>query len=114
MVHLGELSTGDVFGGVGVGVLSSAAYAALTNLEVEVVLAVFVELGGRSIETDLDFPGITSLFDSLSEKLEGVVGASDGRREATFVSYIGRCTISPTSGRVRKSIRTVHAQHSPS
>ena len=55
-VQLAELNTSDPLGRVGVGVL-----------EVQIVLAFLVELGGRNVKSNLDLSLVTSLLDCLSE-----------------------------------------------
>ena len=61
-VEVGELNAGEPFCGVGIGVL-----------EVEVILAILVELGGGNVESDLDLALIAGFLDSFAEELEGLV-----------------------------------------
>ena len=76
-VEVGELLAGEPLAGVGVGVL-----------EVEVVLAVLVELGRGNVERDLDLALVTGLLDGLREELKRLVGARDVRGEATLVTNV--------------------------
>ena len=92
VVESGELLTSKPLGGVRVGVLrvsyelilGKAAY-----LEVKVVLALLVELGGSDIETDLNLTGVTGLLDGLSKELEGLLGTRDVRGETSLVTDVG-------------------------
>ena len=76
-VEISKLLARDPLGGVGVGVL-----------EVKVVLAVLVELGGRDVEGDLDLALVAGLLDGLGQELEGLLGTRDVGREATLVTDI--------------------------
>ena len=79
-VEVGELLAREPLAGVGVGVL-----------EVEVVLAVLVELGRGNVERDLDLALVAGLLDGLREELERLVGARDVRGEATLVTNVDGC-----------------------
>ena len=76
-VDIGEFFASDPFGGVGVRVL-----------EVEVVLAVLVELRRRDIESDLDLALVTRLLDSLREELKGLLSAGNVGRETTLITDV--------------------------
>jgi hypothetical protein len=92
VVESGELLTGEPLGGVGVGVLlvSCDSFADRpAYLEVKIVLALLVELGGGYIETDLDFTGVTGLLDGLGKELEGLLGTRDVRGETSLVTDVG-------------------------
>lgn len=60
-----------------------------THLEVQVVLAVLVELGRSDVETDLDFTGVASLRNSLGEEFEGFFSTGNVRSETTLITDIG-------------------------
>ena len=79
-VEVRELDTRDPLRGVRVGVL-----------EVEVVLAVLVELGRGHVERDLDLALVAGLLDGLREELKRLVGARDVRGEATLVTNVDSC-----------------------
>jgi hypothetical protein len=55
----------------------------------KVVLSVLVELGGSNVKTDLDLAGVTSLVDSLSEDLKGLLSTSNVGGESSLVSDVG-------------------------
>src|SRR5690606_24475095 len=76
-VEIGEFLASDPLGGIGVGVL-----------EVEVVLAVLVELGRGNIESDLDLALIAGLLDGLSEEFERLIGARNVGSESTLVTNV--------------------------
>ena len=76
-VEVGELDTRDPLRWVGVGVL-----------EVKVVLALLVELGGSDIESDLDAALVAGLLDGLSQELEGLLGARDVRSESSLITDV--------------------------
>ena len=76
-VEVGELDTRDPLGRVRVGVL-----------EVEVVLAVLVELGRGNVERDLDLALVAGLLDRLGEQLERLVGTRNVGCEATLVTDV--------------------------
>ena len=76
-VEVRELDTRDPLRGVRVGVL-----------EVEVVLAVLVELRRRDIESDLDLALVTRLLDSLREELKGLLSAGNVGRETTLITDV--------------------------
>lgn len=79
-VDIGKLLTGDPVLRVRVGVL-----------EVEVVLAVLVELGRGNVEGDVDAALVASLLDGLAEDLEGLVSGLDVGSETTLVTDVGSC-----------------------
>ena len=79
-VEVRELLAGDPLRGVGVGVL-----------EVEVVLAVLVELRGSDIEGDLDAALVAGLLDGLSQELEGLLGARDVGGESSLITDVDGC-----------------------
>ena len=83
-VDIGEFLASNPFGGVGVRVL-----------EVEVVLALLVELRRSDIECDLDLALIASLLDSLGEELEGFLSTRDVGCETTLVTNVCRWSYSP-------------------
>jgi hypothetical protein len=92
VVKSGELLTSEPLGGVGVGVLLVSydpGSAQTAYLEVKVVLALLVELGGGDIKTDLDLSGVTGLLDGLGKELEGFLGTRDVRGETSFVTDVG-------------------------
>jgi hypothetical protein len=92
VVESGELLTGEPLGGVGVGVLLVSydpGPAQTAYLEVKIVLALLVELGGSDIETDLDLTSVTGLLDGLSKELEGLLGTRDVRGETSLVTDVG-------------------------
>ena len=76
-VEIGELDTGDPLGWVGVGVL-----------EVEVVLAVLVELGGSDIESDLNLALVSGLLDGLSQELERLLSTRHVGGESTLITDV--------------------------
>jgi len=76
-VEIGELNTGEPLRGVGIGVL-----------EVEIVLAVLIKLGGGNVECDLDLALITGFFDSLAEEFKGLVGARHVGCESSLISNV--------------------------
>ena len=76
-VKVGELDTSEPLRGIGVGVL-----------EVEVVLPVFVELGGGNIESDLDLALITGFFNGLTEELKRLFCSGHVGGESSLVANI--------------------------
>ncbi len=76
-VKVGELDTRDPLCGVRVGVF-----------EVQVVLALLVELGRRDIKSNLDLALVSSLLDGLGEKFEGLFGSGDVGCKSTFVTNV--------------------------
>jgi hypothetical protein len=76
-VEVGELDTSEPLCGVGIGVL-----------EVEVVLAILVELGGGNIESDLDLALITGLLDGLAEELKRLVCARHVGGESSLITNV--------------------------
>ena len=92
VVESGELLTSEPLGGVRVGVLrvsyelilGKAAY-----LEVKVVLALLVELGGSDIETDLDLASVAGLLDGLGKELEGFLGTRNIGGETSLITNVG-------------------------
>jgi hypothetical protein len=77
-VDVRELLSSDPLGRVRVGVL-----------EVEVVLAVLVELGRGDVETDLDLAFVAGFLDRLDEEVEGFIGARDVGCESSLVTDVG-------------------------
>ena len=61
----------------------------IADLEVKVVLALLVELGGSDIETDLDLASVTGLLDSLGEEVEGLLGTRDVGGETSLITNVG-------------------------
>ena len=86
-VEVGELNTRDPLGWIRVRVL-----------EVEVVLALLVELGRGDIESDLDLALVASLLDGLGEKLEGLLGTRHVGGETSLITDVDGC-IAPLSAR---------------
>lgn len=81
-VEISQLNTGDPLGGVGVGVF-----------EVQVVLAIFVELGGGDVESNLNLALVSSLLDGLREKLKRLLSTGDIGGETTLITDVdGYCT----------------------
>ena len=76
-VEVRELLARDPLAGVRVGVL-----------EVEVVLALLVELGGGNIESDLDAALVASLLDGLSQELEGLLSTGDVGGETSLITEV--------------------------
>ena len=76
-VEVGELLAREPLAGVGVGVL-----------EVEVVLAVLVELGRSDIEGDLDAALVAGLLDGLSQELEGLLSTGDVGGETSLITDV--------------------------
>jgi hypothetical protein len=101
VVEGSELLAGDPLGLVRVGVLRQSASVDIgsrseTHLEVEVVLAVLVELGRGNVEADLDLASVAGLLDGLGEEVEGLLGTRDVGSETTLVTDVGSCdTVSP-------------------
>lgn len=60
-----------------------------THLEVQVVLAVTVELGRGNVKTDLDLASVAGLLDGLGEEVERLVGARHVGGKATLVTNVG-------------------------
>ena len=92
VVESGELLTSEPLGGVRVGVLHISCgreVGQVAYLEVEIVLALLVELGGSDIKTDLDLSSVTGLLDGLSKELEGLLGTGDVRGETSFITDVG-------------------------
>ena len=92
VVESGELLTSEPLGGVGVGVLLVSCDSFPDRpayLEVKIVLALLVELGGSDIETDLDLSSVTGLLDGLSKELEGLLGTRDVGGETSLVTDVG-------------------------
>lgn len=78
VVLSGELLSRDPLGRVRLGVL-----------EVEVVLALLVELGRGNIEGDRDLAGVAGLLDGLNEELERLGGARNVGGESSLVTDVG-------------------------
>jgi hypothetical protein len=76
-VVVGELLAGDPLGLIRLGVL-----------EVQIVLAVLVELGGSDVESDLDFAFVSGSLDGLLEEIERLLGARDVWCETTLVTNV--------------------------
>ena len=76
-VKVGELDTSEPLRGIGVGVL-----------EVEVVLAVLVELGGGNIESNFDLALITGFFNGLTEELKRFFCSRHVGGESSLVANI--------------------------
>jgi hypothetical protein len=76
-VEVGKFDTGEPLRRVGIGVL-----------EVEVVLAILVELRGGNIKSDLDLSLITCLLDSLAEELKRLICARDVWGESSLITNI--------------------------
>ena len=92
VVKSGELLTGEPLGGVGVRVLHvscGSPQAVVAYLEVKIVLALLVELGGSDIKTDLDLASVAGLLDGLGKELERLLGTRDVRGETSLVTDVG-------------------------
>ena len=76
-VEVGELLARDPLGRVRVGVL-----------EVEVVLAILVELGRGNVESDLDLALVAGLLDSFGKELKGLLSTRDVGSEATLITDV--------------------------
>lgn len=76
-VQVGKFGTGDPLARVGVGVL-----------EIQVVFAILVKLGGRDIKRDLDFTFIPSLLDGLRKEFQRFVGSRYVWGESSFITDI--------------------------
>ncbi len=63
----------------------------LSHLEVQVVLALLVELGRSDIQTDLDLTLVTCELDSFGEELKRFFSSRDVRSETTLVTDVGSC-----------------------
>lgn len=91
LVNIGELSAGEGLGLVRVGVLliSMTLYGdSVTHLEVQVVLAVLVELGRGNVKTNLDLASVASLLDGLGQEVERFLGARNVGSETSFVTDV--------------------------
>ena len=70
----------------------------MAHLEVEVVLAVLVELGRGDVETDLDLASVAGLLDGLGKELKGLLGTGDVGGESALVTDVASwgqwCSIS--------------------
>lgn len=110
VVEGSELLAGDPLGLVRVGVLRPSASVNIgprsaTRLEVKVVLAVLVELGGGNVKTNLDLAGVAGLLDGLGEEVEGLLGTRDVGSETTLVTDVGSCGIvSPAVPRADRTL----------
>ena len=60
----------------------------IADLEVKVVLALLVELGGSDIKTDLDLSSVTGLLDGLGKELERLLGTRDVRSETSLITDV--------------------------
>jgi len=92
VVESGELLTGEPLGSVGLGVLHMSfvpAFMKIADLEVKVVLALLVELGGSDIETDLDLASVAGLLDGLGKELEGFLGTRNIGGETSLITNVG-------------------------
>ena len=78
LVELSELLTGQVLGGIRV-----------SRLEVEIVLAILVELGGSDIHADLDLVGVTGVGDSGLQELKTLSVVLNVGSESTLISDVG-------------------------
>ena len=76
-VDIGEFLASDPFGGVGVRVL-----------EVQIVLAILVELGRSDVQRDLDATLIARLLDCLDEQLERFLSTRYVGGEATLITDV--------------------------
>ena len=76
-VQISELDAGEPLRRVGIGVL-----------EVKVVLAVLVELGGGDVKGDLDLSLVTSLLDGFAKEFKRFVCAGHIGSESSFVTNI--------------------------
>lgn len=76
-VDIGELGTSNPLGRIRVGVL-----------EVQIVLAVLVELGGGDVESNLDLALVAGLFDSLRQEFQGLIGTGDVGSKSTLVTDV--------------------------
>mmetsp|Transcript_124212 Transcript_124212/g.322656 ORF Transcript_124212/g.322656 Transcript_124212/m.322656 type:complete len:520 (+) Transcript_124212:44-1603(+) len=77
LVELAELRAGLPSGGVRGGVL-----------EVQVILAILVELGGGNVGADLHLVCVSRLLQGLHEHVQSLVVVLHGRRKATLVAHI--------------------------
>lgn len=77
VVELGELGAREPLGRVRVGVL-----------EVEVVLALLVELGGGDVEADLDLASVAGGGNGLGKEVQRLLSARDVGGEATLVTDV--------------------------
>jgi hypothetical protein len=92
VVESGELLTSEPLGWVGFRVLSVSWNSNpdfLAYLEVKIVLALLVELGGGDVKTDLDLTIVAGLLDGLGKELEGLLGTGDVRSETSLVTDVG-------------------------
>ena len=76
-VQVGELFTSKPLRGVGVGIL-----------EVKIVFAVLIELGGSNVEGNLDFPLVAGILDGLDEELKNLLCARHVRGKSSFITNI--------------------------
>ena len=76
-VEVSELDTSEPLGRVGIGIL-----------EVEIIFAILIELGGSNIESNLDLSLITGLLDGLAEELERLIRARDVGGEPSLITNI--------------------------
>jgi hypothetical protein len=81
-VVISQFLTCNPLGGIRVGVF-----------EVQVIFAIFVELGRGHVQSNLDLPLIAGLLDGFSEELEGLFCARHVGSEATLVTDISCCRI---------------------
>lgn len=77
LVQVGQLLVGEPLGGVALGVL-----------EVQVVLALLVELGRGDVQSNVDLAGVAGLLDGLGDQVEGLLGGLDIGSNTTLITNV--------------------------